>query len=275
MVSKSTEHGADALIVDLEDAVAPASKAKALDIVASWLSEQDEGPTEIWVRLNPQADLLVRELAAVVQPTLTGVYLPKVSSPGEVESVAARLDELEPSRGIKTGKVRIAPLLETAAGILSAHRIAQAPRVSHLGLGEVDLAADLGIYPSPDGRELNPIRIAVVVASAAAKLNPPIGPVHTDFRDLESLRQISHLLRRMGYGGQTAIHPDQIPVINQAFSPTDEELASARDIVERLDAAIEAGSGVTVAQDGSLIDEAIGRRARRTLASRKSTAKER
>ncbi len=275
MLSKSTEHGADALIIDLEDAIAPASKAKALDIVASWLSEQDEGSTDIWVRLNPQADLLVRELAAVVQPTLTGVYLPKVSSPTDVESVAAQLDKLEALRGVETGAVRIAPLLETAAGILSAPRIAEAPRVSHLGLGEVDLAVDLGMHPSPDGRELNPVRIAVVVASAAAKLHPPIGPVHTNFRDLESLRETSHLLRRMGYGGQTAIHPDQIPVINQIFSPTDEELASARDIVERLDAAIEAGSGVTVAQDGSLIDEAIGRGARRTLASRKSTTKER
>lgn len=275
MLSKSMEHGSDALIIDLEDAVPAASKAQALDIVASWLSEQDQNPTAIWVRLNPQPDLLDHEIAAVVQPALTGVYLPKVSSPSEVDSVAAHLDELEAASGIEPGTVRIAPLLETAAGILGAAPIAAAPRVSHMALGEADLAADLGMQPSPDGRELAPIRTAVVVASAAAKLNPPIGPVYTTFRDLESLRKTSLQLRRMGYGGRAAIHPDQIPIINAAFSPTAEELASARDIVDRLDAAQEAGSAVTVAQDGSLIDEAVVRRARHTLASRNSTTKER
>jgi citrate lyase subunit beta/citryl-CoA lyase len=275
MLSKSMEHGSDALIIDLEDAVPAASKAQALDIVASWLSEQDKNPTAIWVRLNPQPDLLDREIAAVVQPALTGVYLPKVSSPSEVGSVAARLDELEAASGIDPGTLRIAPLLETAAGILSAAPIAAAPRVSHMALGEADLAADLGMQPSPDGRELAPIRTAVVVASAAAKLNPPIGPVYTTFRDLESLRKTSIPLRRMGYGGRAAIHPDQIPIINAAFSPTVEELASARDVVDRFDAAREAGSAVTVAEDGSLIDGAIVRRARHTLLSRNSTTKER
>ena len=272
MLSKSMEHGSDALIIDLEDAVPAASKAQALDIVASWLSEQDQNPTAIWVRLNPQPDLLDHEIAAVVQPALTGVYLPKVSSPSEVDSVAAHLDELEAASGIDPGTVRIAPLLETAAGILGAAPIAAAPRVSHMALGEADLAADLGMQPSPDGRELAPIRTAVVVASAAAKLNPPIGPVYTTFRDLESLRKTSLQLRRMGYGGPAAIHPDQIPIINAAFSPTAEDLASARDIV---DAALAAGNAVTVAQDGSLIDEAVVRRARHTLASRNSTTKER
>ncbi len=274
MLSKSMEHGSDALIIDLEDAVPAASKAQALDIVASWLSEQDKNPTAIWVRLNPHPDLLDREIAAVVQPALTGLYLPKVSSPSEVDSVAARLDELEAANGIDPGTLRIAPLLETAAGILSAPLIAAAPRVSHMALGEADLAADLGMQPSPDGRELAPIRTAVVVASAAAKLNPPIGPVYTTFRDLESLRETSLQQRRMGYGGRAAIHPDQIPIINAAFAPTAEELTSARDVVDRFDAAREAGSAVTVAEDGSLIDAAVVRRARHTLASRNSTTKE-
>jgi len=125
--------------------------------------------------------------------------------------------------------------------------------------------------PSPDGRELDPIRISVVVASAAAKINPPIGPVDTKFRDLESLRATSRQLRQMGYGGRAAIHPDQIPIINEAFSPTPEELAAARDIVHRFDEAQQAGDAITLAEDGSLIDEAVVRLARLTLSHRSPT----
>lgn len=274
MLSKSMQHGADALIFDLEDAVAAASKRSARDAVGSWLSGQQKTPTAIWVRVNPQADLLTDDLGAVVQPALTGIYLPKVSTPNDVEDVAEHLDGLEAGAGIEPGLLRIAPLLETAAGVLGAPAIAAAPRVSHIALGEADLAADLGMHPSPDGRELAPIRTALVVASAAAKLNPPIGPVYRAFRDLESLRETSRLLRRMGYGGRAAVHPGQIPVINEAFLPTDEELASARDLVDRLDAAQEEGRAVTVAEDGSMIDEAVVRRARQTLASQNSTAME-
>ncbi len=267
MLSKATQRGADAVIVDLEDAVAATAKTYARETVGAWLSEQREARTMLWVRLNPQSELLTHDLAAVVQPALRGVYLPKVSSPDEVVFVAQQLDALEAAAGIEHGTVRIAPLLETAAGILSAPKIASSARVSHMSIGEADLAAELGMRPSRDGHELDPIRTVVVVASAAARLNPPIGPVDTTFRDLDALRVTSEALRRMGYGGRTAIHPDQIPIINAAFSPTSEELAAARDLVDRFEAAQMAGGGVTLAGDGSLIDEAVARNARITLAS--------
>ena len=268
MLAKATERDADAIIVDLEDAVAPAAKTHARETVGTWLSEQREARTMLWVRLNPQSELLEHDLAAVVQSALRGVYLPKVSSPEEVEFVADQLDVLEAAAGIEHGRVRIAPLLETAAGILSAPRIASSARVSHMSIGEADLVAELGMRPSRDGHELDPIRTAVVVASAAARLNPPIGPVDTAFRDLDSLSATSEVLRRMGYGGRTAIHPDQIPIINAAFSPTAAELAAARDLVDRFEAAQMEGGAITVAEDGSLIDEAVVRNARLTLASR-------
>jgi citrate lyase subunit beta/citryl-CoA lyase len=266
MLAKATRRGADAVIVDLEDAVAHAAKTYARDIVGSWLSQQGESSTAVWVRVNPQPDLLERDLAAVVHPVLRGVYLPKVSSPNEVEFVADRLDALEAAARMEPGRLRIAPLLETAAGILAAPRIATSTRVSHMSIGEADLVAELGMHPSPGGPELNPIRTAVVVASAAAGLNPPIGPVETAFRDLDSLGTSSEALRRMGYGGRAAVHPDQIPIINAVFSPTADELASARDIVDRFEAAQREGGAVTVAEDGSLIDEAVVRLARITLA---------
>lgn len=275
MLAKATRRGADAVIVDLEDAVAPAAKTYARDTVGSWLSRQGESPTALWVRVNPQPDLLERDLAAVVHPVLRGVYLPKVSSTDEVEFVADRLDALEAAARIEPGRLRIAPLLETAAGILAAPRIAASTRVSHMSIGEADLVAELGMHPSPGRPELNPIRTALVVASAAAGLNPPIGPVETAFRDLDSLRTTSEALRRMGYGGRAAVHPDQIPIINAVFSPTVDELASARDIVDRFEAARREGGAVTVAEDGSLIDEAVVRLARITVASQNPPTTER
>jgi len=271
MVAKATNSDADAVIIDLEDGVGAAAKDKARDIVASWLVEQQQSPIALWVRINSQPEIAHLDLDAVVQPALAGIYVPKVSATADVESVANKLDDLEASNGVAQGAVQIAPLLETAAGVLAAPDIAASRRVSHLAIGEADLAADLGMRPSPDGRELDPIRISVVVASAAAKINPPIGPVDTKFRDLESLRATSRQLRQMGYGGRAAIHPDQIPIINEAFSPTPEELAAARDIVHRFDAAQQAGDAITLAEDGSLIDEAVVRLARLTLSHRSPT----
>jgi citrate lyase subunit beta/citryl-CoA lyase len=256
--------------VDLEDAVGAVSKEEARGIVGTWLSEQAPNITALWVRVNSQPELAHHDLEAVVQPALTGVYIPKVSAPSEVEAVAIRLDELETSSNLEHGTVRIAPLLETAAGVLAAQAIAIAPRVSHLAIGEADLAADLRMQPSPDGREMNSIRITIVLASAAAKLSPPIGPVLTSIRDLDSLRTTSQELRQMGYGGRAAIHPDQVPIINETFSPSEAELKIARDTVGRFEAAQAAGNAITVARDGSLIDEAVVRLARLTLSYRSS-----
>lgn len=267
MLAKATQRGADSVIIDLEDAVAHPNKTLARETVGAWLARQADPAAAVWVRVNPQLGLLEEDLAAAVHPVVTGVYLPKVSSPAELDFVATQLDALEAAAGMPEGTVRIAPLLETAAGILAAPQIAASARVSHMSIGETDLAAELGMRPSPGGEEINPIRTAVVLASAAARINPPIGPVDTAFRDLDGLRTTSEGLRRMGYGGRAAIHPDQIPVINAAFSPTPDEVAAARDVLDRFEGAQREGEAITVADDGSLIDEAVVRNARRILAS--------
>jgi len=197
-------------------------------------------------------------------PKLRGVYLPKVASVEEVEWLADLLGNVEEAAGMQQGAMQIAALVETARGLLALNEIATGPRVAHLALGEADLAADLGMDPSPDGRELASIRSAVVVASAAADINPPIGPVDTDPTNLDHLGETSLALRRMGYGGRAAIHPDQIPVINSSFMPNDDERRSALDTVARFEAA---NGGVTRASDGSLIDAAVVRRARLLLES--------
>jgi citrate lyase subunit beta/citryl-CoA lyase len=144
--------------------------------------------------------------------------------------------------------------------------------VRQLGLGELDLRAEVGIEPSDDERELLPVRVQVVLASAAAGLAPPIGPISTDFRDHEALQHSTDALRRLGFGSRWAIHPAQVPVINQVFMPTPEQLEAARRLVERFDGALDQGVGVGVDEDGKMVDEAVVRAARRILARARRTA---
>jgi citrate lyase subunit beta/citryl-CoA lyase len=259
--------GADAIIADLEDAVAPSAKANARRTVANWLATQHKGDQpELWVRVNAAARLLADDVPAVVGPAVTGICLPKTHTPEQVGRLGEVLGAAERQANLAEGALRIVPLLESAAGILSARAIAEQPRVWQLGLGELDLCAEVGIEPSADGRELLSIRVQVVLASAAAGLAPPIGPISTDFRDLDALQSSTAALRRLGFGSRWAIHPAQVPVINQAFMPTPEQLEAARRLVERYDGALDQGVGVCVDEDGQMVDEAVVRAARRILA---------
>jgi len=245
MIEKALHRGADGVIFDLEDAVRSDMKLTARQTVAGWLARNPDPESPVWVRINAKSDLLAADLEAVAQKGLTGVYLPKVSAPSDVESLALRLDDLERASHVAQGSIRIAALLETADGILDARSIARSPRMSHLSVGEADLAAELGMHPSPDGHEMDPIRMNVVLASASAGLNPPIGPVLTAFNDLTMLES----------------------TINTAFSPTEEDVERATEVISRFDEAARHGHAVTIDIDGALIDEAIVRRARRTIAT--------
>jgi citrate lyase subunit beta / citryl-CoA lyase len=265
--------GADAIIADLEDAVAPSAKADARRTVADWLATQPNGgQPELWVRVNSSARLLADDVRAVVGSAVTGICLPKTHTPEQVRSLGELLGAAERQANLTEGFIRIVPLLESAAGILSARAIAEQPRVRQLGLGELDLLAEVGIEPSDDERELLPVRVQVVLASAAAGLAPPIGPISTDFRDLDALQSSTEALRRLGFGSRWAIHPAQVPVINQIFTPTPEQLEAARRLVERFDGALDQGVGVGVDEDGRMVDEAVVRAARRILARARRTA---
>jgi citrate lyase subunit beta/citryl-CoA lyase len=266
-IDNALGRGADGVIFDLEDAVRYEEKPLARATVSDWLMHNPNHDSAVWVRVNASDDLLDADLDAVVHRGLAGIYVPKVSAALDIEKVAKRLDDLERREGMDSGTVRIAALLETADGILDARQIATSPRMSHLSVGEADLAAELGMHPSPDGHEMNPIRMSLVLASTAAGLNPPIGPVLTTLNDLAMLEATSLSLFRMGYGGRTAVHPNQLPIINVAFSPTNRDIERATAIIRRFDEASSDGIAVTVDIDGSLIDEAIVRRARRTIAT--------
>jgi citrate lyase subunit beta/citryl-CoA lyase len=264
--------GPDAIIADLEDAVAPSAKANARRTVADWLVTQSSGDhPELWVRVNSSARLLAEDVHAVVGPAVTGICLPKTHAPEQVRGLGELLGAAERQASLAEGSTRIVPLLESAAGILSARAIAEQPRVRQLGLGELDLCAEVGIDPSADERELLSVRVQVVLASAAAGLAPPIAPISTNFRDLDALRQSTEGLRRVGFGSRWAIHPAQVPVINLTFTPTPEQLEAARRLVERYDGALDQGVGVGVDEDGQMVDEGVVRAARRILARARDT----
>ncbi|MEV0973525.1 HpcH/HpaI aldolase/citrate lyase family protein [Microtetraspora glauca] len=255
-LAKALTRGADALIVDLEDAVPAAGKDAAREAVAGWLRTADPGPAEIWVRVNP-GDLREADVRAVATaPALTGLVLAKVETAEELADVDALLTSLGADR------LPVVPLLESAAAVLRAPRIAAAPRVARLQVGEADLRADAGITLGPDERELLWVRSQVVLASAAAGIDPPVGPVSTDFRDLDALRDSTAALARLGYVGRACIHPAQIAVVNEVFTPAAEEVAWAGDLVDRFEAS---GSGVLLDSKGRMVDEAIVRQARRVL----------
>lgn len=279
VLTKAVKRGADALIVDLEDAVPPAGKNAARQVVAKFLASappaasrrarasdsRSAGPV-LWVRVNP-GEAARADLAAVLAPSVAGICLAKAESAEDVARVAGMLDGLEPERGIEPGTVAISPLLESASAVLRAAEIAAAPRVSRLQVGESDLSADIGAEIGPDERELWWVRAQVVLVSAACGIEPPVGPVSTNFRDLDALRESTTALRRMGYRGRACIHPAQLDVVNEVFTPTPEQLDRARELVARFDAALAAGEGTCTDDAGRMIDLAVVRAARRTLAA--------
>ncbi len=219
--------GADAVIADLEDSVHASEKPAARAAVAAWLADLPSALhadhagkgqlSEVWVRIN--ADTLAEDVTAVVGPALRGIVLPKAEP-----ALAASLDDLlsraERDWGLPPGSVAVQPVIETATGLLAAAELASAPRVTRLGIGEADLAAELGVDVRTDPQILGPLRLQLVVASAAAGIAAPVGPASIDFKDLDALRTGTEALLRLGFRARTAIHPAQLACINEVFTPS-------------------------------------------------------
>ncbi|MFE9610524.1 HpcH/HpaI aldolase/citrate lyase family protein [Streptomyces sp. NPDC006012] len=248
VVAKALACGADVVVIDLEDAVAPDRKEYARAATADLLSEPQ--PARVDVRVNgaegPWAAADLRAVAGL--PGVSGVRLPKVTSAAEVIRAAR-----------ETGHDRLYALLETALGIEHAHAIATAhPALRGISLGEADLRADLGVQADAG---LDWCRSRVVVAARAAGLAPPPQSVHPDIRDLEGLAASCAHGRALGFLGRAAIHPRQLPTIERAYLPTEAELEQAETIVK----AATAERGAQALPDGRFIDAAAVAAARRTL----------
>ena len=255
-IEKALASDADAVVLDLEDAVAPNRKEEARETVADVLRSEPSKP--VFVRVNAIGSTLAEEdIAAVAGPHLTGLRLPKTESVEAVRRVAEQLEDLECKAGIQC-------LIESALGLELAFEIARAhKRIASLSLGEADLAADLGVR---DEAWLLYARSRVVVASRAAGLPGPVQSVYTNVRDTDGLRRSTVEGKKGGFLGRSAIHPNQIPVINEVFTPTEEEISEAEDLLARLEASTEAGTGAFTLEDGRFVDKAVVESARLTLA---------
>ncbi|GAA3676077.1 CoA ester lyase [Nonomuraea antimicrobica] len=245
---KAVASGADVVIIDLEDAVAPAAKDAARRNAVAYLSGPREPGVQVHVRVNDPATARGRADLAAVAQVADAVRLPKVES-------AAVLDGLD--------GVPAYALLESAAGIVAAGRIAAHPNVAGVALGEQDLAAELGITGE---QAMNHLRLQVVLAAAAAGLPPVPMSVYPDVKDEAGLLASCRAGRALGLFGRTAIHPRQIPVIRRAFRPTEEEAARAAEIVAAAQEAERAGRGAVALPDGRFVDAPVVARAHRTLA---------
>ena len=264
MMQKATRYGADALILDLEDGVAPEAKPYARQCVAAALDAQFAEGLPVFVRVNDLASgLLDDDLGQALRPRVNAVCLPKAASPEEVEAVDARLQTLEDRWAMPRGRLRIVPMIESARGVLNAPAIARGPRVAAVGFGAEDYTADIGVARTPEGGELHFARAAVSLAAHAAGADPLDG-IYADFRDLEGLRADTISARALGYSGKMIIHPTQIATVHSAFAPSAEEVERARRIVAAFEEARARGTGIAVV-DGVMVDRPVVLRAQRVL----------
>ncbi len=259
-LAKAADTGADVIIVDLEDSVAASNKAAARDLSCAWLTEQRRtAQFGRWVRINALDTPFWRDdLAGVMPGAPNGIMLPKSAGPESIQTLAAELYEQEQRCGLPTGSTRILALVsETAEAAISIPSYASVhlPRLHGLVWGGEDLSAAIGASRKYDaaGRWTDAFRFVRVqtLLTAHAKGVLPLDTLHADFADTAGLKRIAEEARADGFGGMLAIHPAQVPVINAAFSPSEEELAHARAVIAAFAAQPQAG---TLQIDGKMID---------------------
>ena len=266
MIEKARSLPADVLVLDLEDSVPTAEKAKARAIVADSLDGMALKGQKVFVRINTlPSGYGQQDLEAVITTGIDGISQPKPSSGDEVRQVEAIIERLEGERGIKQGHIKLIPWIETAKGLLNAFDIASAsPRVLGIVLGAEDLALDTGMKRTEEGGELLFPRAMVVIAAKAAEVLA-IDTPYNNFRDEEGLIKEARFARSLGFEGKFLVHPNQIEPVNQVFCPTTEEVTQARRIVEAF-AAAEAQGFATTSLNGKMIDTPQARKAQRLLA---------
>ncbi len=267
-LAKATTLAADALVLDLEDAVLPERKPIAREMMKAWFSEQADR-SRLWVRVNDMSSgEILRDLAAVVPSRPVGILLPKVKGPEDVEIVGHYLDALESEHGLDQGQIRIMAIItETPEAMLRMGEFAKQahPRISHVAWGGEDLSSAMGAGDPRD--ETGAWRSMYEYArNQCLLIGHAIGvevldTVYIDFKDPEGLRKSSLQSRYDGFTGRIAIHPKQVDIINEAFTATQEE----RDMAQKIIDAFSSGAGA-VSIDGKMYDMPHLKAARRLLA---------
>ena len=266
---KAPKYGADALILDLEDSVPLQEKAEARALVRNMLDELGDAGQTLVVRVNTlETGMTGDDLEAIVCDNLYSIILPKVQSPADIAEVEALLKFFERRAGVEIGKTFIDPGLETAEGIRNAYDIATASdRVAHMGGSGGkggDTARSIGFQWTPDGMETLFLRSKVLIDSRAAGVQFPISGGWFELRDLDGLRKYATELRQLGYTGMHLIHPYHVPVVNEVFTPTAEQIATWQGLVNAMEEMRKTG-GAAVMYNGDMVDIAHEETARTML----------
>jgi len=263
-VEKALTLDADAVILDLEDAVAIAEKPAARTFVAAALERPRSAL--LYVRVNAvDTGFCYGDLTTVVQPGLDGIILPKVESAAGLATIDWLLAQLERDRGLPHGAIDLVPIIETARGVQHIDAIlAAGTRVRRVAFGAGDFTLDVAVTWSRSETELAHARSVIVTASRAAGIDAPLDTVWVDLTDPDGLEASARTALACGFQGKMCIHPDQIAVVNRVFTPTDAEIAFA-DRVAAAFAKAEAEGSAAIQLDGKFIDYPIVYRAQRVL----------
>ena len=266
-IARGAQRGADVLILDLEDGVAPSSKDKARAALQAAVRQLHAGGATVFVRVNNEAWLLPADVGAAVASGADGIVLPKVESPQQLGQLDAQLAREEPLAGRPQQSVQTLVLIETPQGVLQAAAIARAShRLVAMCFGAEDFSTAMGIDPLAEGMRWPAQSVAIAAAAAGIQ---PLGLPGTvgDFSDPAAYRALAVHAKRIGIRGAVCIHPAQVQVLNDVFGGTDAEAAAAQRLVEAFDAGIAQGKGA-IALDGKMIDVPIATRARLFLQRR-------
>ena len=267
-IEKAHERGADAIKIDLEDAVALAEKPRARTLVRSAAKTVARGGADVLVRINRPLRMAVDDLEASVWPEVHGLVLPKVESADHIGFLAEIITELEDERDMQRGHIKLMALIETPRGYSNVRDIAHSSeRLSAIALGQEDFSAEMGMV-EPEGMSLLSYYQTVQVAAREAGILPIGYPGSiAEFTNLELFKSNALIARKLGFDGGACIHPKQVPILNEAFTPTDDEIDRSERMVAAYDAAMAAGDGA-VAFEGKMIDVPVVARAERILSIR-------
>jgi citrate lyase subunit beta / citryl-CoA lyase len=260
-VASAHTRGADGIILDLEDSVAEGEKERARTLVPKAAKEVSKSGADVLVRINRPWHLAFRDIEAAAGPDICALMCPKVESPEHLGVIAELLDALESARGLPAGHTKLIALIETADAYFRAQAIARAtPRLVALALGAEDFALSIG--GEPIGEVLEAPKQTVIIAARAAGILP-LGFMGTvaDFKDPEAFRQIVRRSRRFGFAAASCIHPNQVPVLNEEYGCSAQEVDRARRMVAAYDEAMAGGLGA-VTFEGKMIDVPVVERAK-------------
>jgi citrate lyase subunit beta/citryl-CoA lyase len=266
MLDKALGFSPDAFVPDLEDSVPDAEKKNAREVTAAHLSKLGASGIPVIPRVNALGTAWFEEdLAAVVQPSIYGISVGKIQSVEDIATIAETITGLERKAGLEVGKIRLIPWIETARAVVNCYRICRAsPRIAAVAFGAEDFTDDMGIERRDDDSEVAYARSAVCIAARAAGVDALDTPFFR-FKDPDGLRLNVQAAKQFGFKGKFAIHPAQVEPINTLFSPSDEEIAYALQVVTAFEEAERTGRGST-SLGGKVIDVPVVKRAQSVLA---------